>query len=57
MKKAIASLAESEVVAELLPTSNQEVEATSVGVGPEKEYEVKYELAKGRGECEDLSLN
>ena len=50
MKKAIASLAESEVVAELLPTSNQEV-------GPKKKHDVEYKLAKGRGECENGSLN
>ena len=57
MKKAIASLAESKVVAELLPTSNQEVGATSVGVGPKKKHDVEYKLAKGRGECENGSLN
>ena len=44
-------------MAELLPISNREVGAISAGFGPEKKYEVKYELAKGRGECEDLSLN
>ena len=50
MKKAVASLAGSGAMAELLPTLNQEVGATLVGVGPEKKHEVEYELAKGRGE-------
>ena len=36
MKKVVASLTGSRIVVELLPTSNQEDEATSIGVGLEK---------------------
>ena len=48
MKKATASLVELGAVVKLLPTSNREVGATSVGVGPKKKYEVEYEFAKDR---------
>ena len=48
MKKAAASLAGSRMVAELLPTSNQEDGVTSIGVGPGKKYEIEYKFTRNR---------
>ena len=48
MKKAVASLAGSRTVVELLPTSNQEDGATSIGVGPQKKYEIEHKFTRNR---------
>ena len=48
MKKAVASLAGSRTVAELLSTSNQEDGATLIGVGPGKKYEIEHKFTRNR---------
>ena len=57
VKKAMTSLIESVMVAELLPTLNWKVEATSTGDGPEKKYEVQHEFTRNReNEVMDLMM-
>ena len=48
VKKVAASLAGSGTVAELLPTSNREVGATSIGVKLEKKYKVQHKFVRNR---------
>ena len=48
MRKATTSLTRSGTAVELLPTSNQEDEATLTGVGPRRKYEIKHEFTRSR---------
>lgn len=55
MKKVAASLARTRTVAELLPNSNREDGAISIGVGPGKKYEEDLEFMRDR-QCEETNI-